>query len=84
MKCYGSTSVSKTESRGSTPCTDAKNTPLAQWLEQSAHNALVTGSSPVGSTKYGDWESLVNPSALGAEDRKFESCIPDQYKYVYV
>lgn len=23
-------------------------------------------------------------SALGAEDRKFESCIPDQYKYVYV
>ena len=24
VKCYGSTSVSKTESRGSTPCTDAK------------------------------------------------------------
>ena len=23
VKCYGSTSVSKTESRGSTPCTDA-------------------------------------------------------------
>ena len=27
------------------------NTPLAQWLEQNAHNVLVTGSSPVGSTK---------------------------------
>ena len=26
------------------------NTPLAQRLEQSAHNALVTGSNPVGST----------------------------------
>ena len=29
-------------------------------------------------TRNGDQESLVNPSALGAEDRKFESCIPDQ------
>ena len=29
------------------------NTPLAQWLEQNAHNVLVTGSSPVGSTKCG-------------------------------
>ena len=24
VKCYGSTSVSKTEGQGSTPCTDAK------------------------------------------------------------
>ena len=31
--------------------------------------------------EYGDWESLVNPSALGAEDRRFESFISDQDKY---
>ena len=30
VKCYGSTSVSKTESRGSTPCTDAKLRSIAQ------------------------------------------------------
>ena len=27
----------------------------------------------------GDWESLVNPSALGAEDPQFESEISDQF-----
>ena len=39
VKCYGSTSVSKTESRGSTPCTDA-NLGIAQ-----PGSALVLGTS---------------------------------------
>ena len=36
------------------------NTPLAQRLEQSAHNALVTGSNPVGSTnaRMVEWQTL--------------------------
>jgi len=38
VKCYGSTSVSKTESRGSTPCTDA-NLGIAQ-----PGSALVLGT----------------------------------------
>ncbi len=38
---------------GSNPTAPTNNTPLAQWLEQNAHNVLVTGSSPVGSTKCG-------------------------------
>ena len=29
---------------------------------------------------FGDWESLVNPSALGAEDPQFESEISDQFR----
>ena len=34
VKCYGSTSVSKTEGRGSTPCTDAKYVSVAEWLRK--------------------------------------------------
>ena len=30
-----------------------------------------------GAPQFGDWESLVNPSALGAEERRFESFISD-------
>jgi hypothetical protein len=32
VKCYGSTAVSKTASRGSTPCTDAKLVNVAQLV----------------------------------------------------
>ena len=32
--------------------------PVAQWLERSAHNRLVGGSSPSGPTKHLNWETL--------------------------
>lgn len=38
--------------------------PIAQWLEQPAHNRSVTGSSPVGSTKKGDYPSLAEGTSL--------------------
>jgi hypothetical protein len=36
---------------GSSPSTRTKTGTIAQWLEQSAHNALVVGSNPTGPTK---------------------------------
>ena len=44
VKCYGSTSVSKTESRGSTPCTDANT----KWQNGYATdcNSVYAGSIP--------------------------------------
>ena len=34
------------------PAEAAPRGPVAQWLEQSAHNRSVTGSNPVGPTNY--------------------------------
>ena len=50
-----STTDSKSVSQGSNPCSSATSKyhkrPIAQRLEQCAHNTLVTGSNPVGPTK---------------------------------
>ena len=55
VKCYGSTAVSKTVSRGSTPCTGAKfgveASMVMQWTVNPPPNGT-PGSIPGYSTKY--------------------------------
>ncbi len=53
-KCYGSTSVSKTEGRGPTPWRDAKIWADSDNGSTVALQASGRGSIPRRSTKYGD------------------------------
>ena len=47
VKCYGSTAVSKTASRGSTPCAYANYAGVAQLVERGPSKSDVAGSTPV-------------------------------------
>ncbi len=38
--------------------------PVAQWLEPAAHNGLVAGSSPAGSTKLNKLEMIIGTYVL--------------------
>ena len=52
VKCYGSTSVSKTESRGSTPCTDANYGVWPSLVRRLVWDQEIVGSNPTTPTKY--------------------------------
>ncbi len=43
---------------GGGPATLPKSGPIAQWLEQGTHNALVAGSNPAGPRTYRERRSL--------------------------
>ena len=60
-KCYGSTSVSKTEGRGPTPWRDAKIWAGSDNGSTGALQAFSRGSIPRRSTKYGCVGKLVTP-----------------------
>ena len=65
VKCYGSTAVSKTASRGSTPCTDANLMLCSSVVEHSPDKRKAGGSFPPTATKdvCAEWrrQRTVNP-----------------------
>ena len=62
-KCYGSTSVSKTEGRGPTPWRDAKIWAGSDNGSTGALQAFSRGSIPRRSTKYGAIDAMACASA---------------------